>query len=82
MEGEHGQTTAARVNGTHQLNGSHVFLPPQEFLEAWSSSSKAIVEVHDDVDRAVHHSMERTHSTWNLENKILDQTLKILAKDL
>lgn len=46
----------------YQLNGSHVFLPPQQLLEAWASSRKTIVEIHDDVDRGVHHSMERSHS--------------------
>lgn len=53
----------------YQLNGSHVFLPPQELLETWSSSSKAIVEIHDHMDGRVHHGMERSHSTWRNNQK-------------
>lgn len=52
---------------TYQLNSSHVFLPPQKLLEARSSSSKTVIEIHDDVDRRVHHSMERSHSTYNTD---------------
>lgn len=51
-----------------QLNGSHVFLPPQKLLEAWSSSSKAVVEIHDDVDGRIHHGMEGSHSTRSITN--------------
>lgn len=54
---------------TYQLNCSHVFLPPQKFLEARSSSRKAIVEIHNNVDGRVYHGMERSHSTWSDNHK-------------
>lgn len=54
----------------YQLNGSHVFFPPQKLLEAWSSSSQSVVEIHDDVDGRVHHCMERPHSTCGYNEKI------------
>lgn len=54
----------------YQLDGSHVFFPPQKLLEAWSSSSQSVVEIHDDVDGRVHHCMERPHSTCGYNEKI------------
>lgn len=54
----------------YQLDGGHVFLPPQKLLEAWSSSREAVVEVHDDMDGRVHHGMERSHSTWINNHKL------------
>lgn len=53
----------------YQLNGGHVFFPPQKLLEAWPSCREAIVEVHDDMDSGVHHGMERAHSTCGKEEK-------------
>lgn len=53
----------------YQLNGSHVFFPPQILLEAWSSCSEAVVEIHDDMDSRVHHGMERPHSTFGNDDK-------------
>lgn len=54
------------VEGHHhklnQLDGGHVLLPPEELLEAWSSRRQAVVRVHDDVDDAIHHGMERAYS--------------------
>lgn len=53
----------------YQLDGGHVFFPPQKLLEAWPSCRKAIVEVHDDMDSRVHHGMERAHSTCDKQEK-------------
>lgn len=57
------KTVELNAGFSYQLNGSHVFLPPQKLLEARSSSRKAIIEIHDDMDGRVHHGMERSHST-------------------
>lgn len=53
----------------YQLNGSHVFFPPQKLLEAWSCSRQAVVEIHDDVDSRVHHGMKRPHSPCGYNDK-------------
>ncbi len=55
--------TTQQTAWTYQLNCSHVFLPPEELLEARSCSRKAVVEVHDHMDTRVDHGMEGAHST-------------------
>lgn len=59
---------------TYQLNGSHVLLPPEKLLEAWSSSRQAIVGIHDDVNKRVHHGMEGAHSTWGNQSSMSVKT--------
>lgn len=34
----------------NQLDGGHVFLPPEILLEAWTGSREPVVKVHDDMD--------------------------------
>lgn len=52
-------------NELDQLDGCHVLFPPEIFLKRWTSCRQAVVEVHDDVDNRVHHSMEGSHTTWS-----------------
>lgn len=47
---------------TNQLDSGHVLLPPKVLLKVRSGCSEAVVGVHDDVDRRVHHGVEGTHS--------------------
>lgn len=49
--------------GTHKLDGCHVLLPPQVFLEARPCSRESVVEVHDNMDYCVHQRMEGGHSS-------------------
>lgn len=48
---------------TYELDGGHVFLPPQIFLELRSRSRQEVVEIHDDMDTCVNHGVERPHSS-------------------
>lgn len=68
---QHSACPEARHVGkdTNQLDGRHVFFPPQKLLEAWPCCRKAIVEVHDDMDSGVHHGVEGAHSTCAKEEK-------------
>lgn len=47
----------------NQLDGGHVFLPPQVLLIGRPHSTHSIVGVHEDVDTAVQHGMEGSHTT-------------------
>lgn len=50
--------------GTYKLDGGHVLLPPQVFLEARSCSRESVVEVHDNVDACIHQGVEGAHSPY------------------
>lgn len=49
---------------TYELDGSHVLLPPQVFLEARSCSRESVVEVHDNMDACIHQGVEGAHSPY------------------
>jgi hypothetical protein len=65
----------------YQLDGGHVFLPPQVLLIGRPHSTHSIVGVHEDVDKAVQHGMEGSHTTW-FKKKIHCMISKMATDDI
>lgn len=56
--------------GTHKLDGGHILLPPEVFLETRPCSRESIVEIHDDMHHRINHGVEAAHSTsWKKRKK-------------
>lgn len=55
---------------THKLDGGHILLPPEVFLETRSCSRESIVEVHDNMHSCINHGVKGAHSpSWKKRKK-------------